>query len=277
MNALGNKQIWSLWELVHDFSPGRLIGALARVHAFIKLPDGQCHMTRADYDTAVAKCQIVRDEAEKFELDAGLAGAERLLAAVKGAVPRNNNMVMISAVQLQLIKTASLTTWSGVRDGLMKRLAISIEPHKVKLYEQAEPLYGNDVDVAFPGFVAENISEAGKCLALDRGTACVFHLMRALDKVVQLLGEKLNVTIIDKNNVDLDWGIILANMVAPISAMPKGPAKNEWSEAHTLLVHVKQAWRHPTMHPKDTYTPEEATKIFDAVGSFMQHMAKLVA
>jgi hypothetical protein len=60
--------------------------------------------------------------------------------------------------------------------------------------------------------------------------------------------------VVDKNNVDLEWGKILSNMSPPIEAMPKGNEKKEWSAAFTLLMHVKQAWRNPTMHPKQTYT-----------------------
>ena len=58
--------------------------------------------------------------------------------------------------------------------------------------------------------------------------------------------------------------------------MPRGPEKDKWSEALTLLVHVKQAWRNPTMHPKRTYTQAEADDIFRATRSFMQNLADLV-
>ena len=108
---------------------------------------------------------------------------------------------------------------------------------------------------------------------LGRYTASVFHLMRAMEIVVSSLGVK---TVIDKNNTDLEWGKILSNLKTPIEAMPKGKEKDDWSAALTLLVHVKQAWRNPTMHPKKTYTEEHAKEIFFATRSFMISLSALV-
>ena len=55
-------------------------------------------------------------------------------------------------------------------------------------------LFGDDVARAFPSSKGD-IDEAGKCLALDRGTACVFHLMRILEIGLQLLAAKLGISL----------------------------------------------------------------------------------
>jgi hypothetical protein len=142
------------------------------------------------------------------------------------------------------------------------------------LYAPSAPLFGQDVEDKFN--VAEDIAEAGKCLALGRTTSSVFHLMRTVEAAVKKLGEALNVTVVDKHNVDLAWGPILANINAAVGDMPKGDRKDEWSHACSLLYHVKQAWRNDTMHPKRTYTEKEAKKVFDATGAFMQALAQLI-
>ena len=36
--------------------------------------------------------------------------------------------------------------------------------------------------------------------------------MRIMERAVYALGEKIGATVIDRNNVNLDWGIILANI-----------------------------------------------------------------
>jgi hypothetical protein len=41
--------------------------------------------------------------------------------------------------------------------------------------------------------MAEDISEAAQCLALNRPTACVFHLMRVMETGVQILGNRLGI------------------------------------------------------------------------------------
>jgi hypothetical protein len=266
-------------ELVHAFSPGKLLSAAVRVHSFSEnLPTkANAHFKPNDYAETIREAEFIKGQAEKFDLDVGLAGIERVLQVL--ALAKSNTLpghLTLNGIECDLLQSACLTAFAGIRDGLVKRLAIAIEPAKTKYYLQPEPLFGPEVDSTFPGLVAEDISEAGKCLALDRGTACVFHLSRAMEAVVQKLGAKLAVTLTDKNNVDLDWGVIIANMRLKVEAMPKGPLRDEWSEHLSLLAHVKQAWRHPTMHPKQTYTPEEAGAVFDAVKSFMRHLAGLI-
>ncbi len=144
-----------------------------------------------------------------------------------------------------------------------------------QLYGQVQPIFGENVEYKFPQ-VSEDISEAGKCIALNRYTAAVFHLMRAMEAALKVLGIKLNVTVVDKDNVDLEWGKILSNLSSQIEYMPKGEPKQRWSSAFSLLLHAKTAWRNPTMHPKQTYTKEQAKEIFAATRSFMNSLTELV-
>ena len=100
--------------------------------------------------------------------------------------------------------------------------------------------------------------------------------MRAMEVNVTALGTKLGVTTIGSDNVELEWGKILSNIRAPIEAMQKGEAKEAWSNAFALLLHAKIAWRNPTMHPKQTYTTEQAKEIFAACKAFTPSLALLV-
>lgn len=59
-----------------------------------------------------------------------------------------------------------------------QRLFLYIPPQMVNLYE-AKELFGQPVEHAFPSAI-DDIEDAGKCLALGQGTACVMHLMRVL-------------------------------------------------------------------------------------------------
>lgn len=170
--------------------------------------------------------------------------------------------------------------WGEMISGACKELRERIEheldgkavysiPAMVELLEPSAPLFGKAVDDKFPT-AAEEISEAGKCLALGRSTASVFHLMRTMECAVRVLSEKIGIS--DTERV---WGNLLSDMAVKIEKLPKGNERNQWSEAHTLLYHVKQAWRNDTMHPKEVHTPEQAKSIFEAVKVFMQHLATL--
>jgi hypothetical protein len=73
---------------------------------------------------------------------------------------------------------------------------------------------------------------------------------------------------------------MLANMDGAIQKMTDKTAaqkrkKNRWSEARANLYHVKEAWRNESMHPKQTYTSEQAREVLEAVRVFMTALAKL--
>jgi HEPN domain-containing protein len=151
------------------------------------------------------------------------------------------------------------------------RIVFITNSRHTKYMTNDDPPFGRIVDDVFPT-ASEEIWEAANCLALSRPTACVFHLMRAMELAVQRLANRLDIT-----KVEREWGKLLSDISKAIEPMPKGAARDEWSAAHSHLYHVKQAWRNDTMHPKKTYTDDQAEAVFEAVKSFMVHLSPLVA
>ncbi len=163
---------------------------------------------------------------------------------------------------------------SRVRDGLESEYFLHLESRDVPLYAD-KSLFGPKVEAKFP-LAAEDIEEAGKCLALQRPTGCIFHLMRAMEVVVKRLGKRLGV-----KNVEKDWARILGVMAAAIAAMPntnkaEQKKREAWAQVYLNLYHVKQAWRNDTLQPKATYTREQAHEVFTATREFMVHLAGLI-
>jgi len=138
------------------------------------------------------------------------------------------------------------------------------------LYAPDEPLFGNDVQAKFASSTYE-IDEAGKCLAISRSTASVFHLMRILEIAIgairQCLGIRDPLKATDRN-----WGKILASIKDAIDQKTGWRRKDKdlFLEAYAHLDAVRAAWRNSTMHVEKTYTPEEAENVFRVVKGFMQ-------
>ena len=65
-----------------------------------------------------------------------------------------------------------------LNDELVGNFALMLSLEERRFYEQPAPLFGEKVEKAFQE-ASEDIAEAGKCLALGRSTAAVFHIMRA--------------------------------------------------------------------------------------------------
>jgi hypothetical protein len=142
---------------------------------------------------------------------------------------------------------------------------------QVRCYAKSE-LFGQDVNTKFP-MIQFDMVEAGNCYAMGRGTACVFHLMRIMEVGVQQFGTKLGVTFADAKN----WQNILDEINKAIKLLPpKDPATKAMCVASANLFAVKLAWRNEVMHPKDTYTLEEADTLIGQVKLFMGQLASII-
>ncbi len=157
---------------------------------------------------------------------------------------------------------------------LSGRSFYSISPEVLKYYGQPE-LFGPAVARKFKA-ARDDIERAGNCLALGESTACVLHLLRAMETALRRLAQRLHVPINPKDT----WGMILKNLDQGIQALPEKneqqkKKKSQWAECRTNLFHVKLAWRDDSMHGKVAYNAKQARNIMDRVESFMQHLATL--
>jgi hypothetical protein len=161
---------------------------------------------------------------------------------------------------------------SRLQDELSSATVIVIDEKLKDLCFPTGPLFGEEVELKFPQ-MSEDIAEAGKCLAFVRPTASVFHLMRVMEIAVQKFGDKLGVKLVN----DLNWQVILDQINKAIRALDhRLPETKKLAEAASHLYNVKVAWRNEVMHPKQTYTPEEADEIFKNVRSFIQRLEKFM-
>lgn len=161
-----------------------------------------------------------------------------------------------------------------------KRLVImAIEPGHVKYIDDAQFFDPSDpkaakVSVQFPS-AAEDVAEAGKCLACGRATACVMHLNRVMEVGLAALANAVGV------GSKSDWGKYLKEIDDKLQQRFKAsgvrtPDEQFYAEAYITFDGVRRAWRNPTMHVDKTYTVEHAEEILISLRSFMRHLATKV-
>jgi hypothetical protein len=144
-----------------------------------------------------------------------------------------------------------------------------------EFYEPAAPPFGIDVEANLSS-ANEDIYEASKCLALERSTACVMHLMRVCEVGLKALANTINVP------SQGDWGGYLRAIEDELSSRAKkaGARSSDeqfYSEAAIAFGHLKRAWRNPSMHVDKTYSPARAKEIFEAVKSFISFLATKIS
>lgn len=170
----------------------------------------------------------------------------------------------------ELIAAAIREITARIYDEMKNHLFMYIPTRQAEYYDKPEA-FGQDVNAKFPT-IQYDLVEAGNCYAAGRSTATVFHLMRIMETGVQRFGAKLGVSLVQEKN----WQNILDEINKAIKSLPRNPATIEMSQASANLYAVKLAWRNEVMHPKDTYTLEEAKNLIQQVRIFMQQIAKIV-
>lgn len=143
-------------------------------------------------------------------------------------------------------------------------------PSKHAGFYAAKPHFGEAVDDAFPS-AAQEIGDAAKCRALGQWTACVLHLMRALEPALNALAGYVAV------QPDQNWNTALNQIDAKLRAITKandGAEAEQWaSEASAHFRTVKNAWRNHAAHGRARYNEDEAVAIFDNVRFLMTTLA----
>jgi len=199
-------------------------------------------------------------ECEKLELRSALAHINRVLEYIN------------RGTELAVLERYFTEIQTRVVDDLSDRWFLHLPPPSVEFYRPTKPLFTAAVEAKFPQ-MSEDISEAAKCIALRRSTAAVFHLMRIMELGVQKFGDRLGVMLVQEKN----WQIILDQVNAAIRKLDaKQPATKAYAEAASHLYNVKVAWRNEVMHPKQTYTDEEASAIFGNVRTFVGDLVGLI-
>ena len=166
---------------------------------------------------------------------------------------------------------------AAIGQTLQRRTFLALTPSEGKIFLEGHRRFGKAVTDNLPSAIFD-LDESSKCRALGRHTAGVFHLMRALEIGLRVLGTTLNDPGLDPMK-NPSWERILGRCDNELKK-PHNKRSVEWqqdsqffSEATANLRAVKDAWRNPTVHVEKTYTEEEALGVYRATKTFLRHLA----
>jgi hypothetical protein len=167
---------------------------------------------------------------------------------------------------------------SMARNELRQRKFFYVAKERAAFYDN-KSLFGEAVAEKFPRATLD-IVEAGNCYALERSTACVFHLMRVIPYGMQILAKKLKVKYGAPFEC-LDWGSIIQPIDKAVrqlqqSARTKKRIEDQkyYSEIVSHLYFCKDAWRNHVSHGRDPYDMPQAKSVMDHVGLVLSLLAK---
>jgi hypothetical protein len=262
--------LWSLWELMLKQAAlefGRAVAQLAVMEV-------GCHYARQSQphvliDSSGTLEQSARDILGNLKRVCILSDMQEVLPEIDRFAQSLNGQAKI-----EQIGSSAAHLKFRLLDDLQADFYFQVDRPDVPLYGQ--PLaFGEAVAKKFKTVLPE-IENAGNCLALRQPTACVFHLMRAMEGAVRTLGRRLNMTIAPQTT----WRQLTGGMDGKIRGMPERndrekKKKEAWEAARANLHHVGSVWRNSTMHPGKSYTRSQAHDVYAAVRVFMNGLCAL--
>jgi hypothetical protein len=167
-----------------------------------------------------------------------------------------------------------------LEDELAGKQLLCLTAKEEDYFNPRVPLFDSNVDAKFAASAAFDIAEAGKCLALGRSTAAVFHLMRTTETGIRATATCLGIPDPVKPAAR-NWSIVLKTIKAEVDrrngatpAIWSDPADREFfEEVYVSLDAIRNPWRNATMHVENKYTEDEAEHILAAVKGFMKKLA----
>ena len=145
-------------------------------------------------------------------------------------------------------------------------------PRDKEPYFQRDDLFGSEVAAAFPSS-ADDIQQAGTCFALGLAHACVFHLMRVLERGLRVIAGEVGVDFDHRswaNGIDAIEAAIKKNATSTGVDVKR---RKVMAEAAVHLRFVKDAWRNDVIHAGEPYDTGKAQSVLDHVRDFMRALA----
>jgi hypothetical protein len=127
-----------------------------------------------------------------------------------------------------------------------------------------------------------NLNDAKICYGMELGTACVFHCMRAAEKILTTLAVSLG-----RNPTRENWQNIIEAIesdIRDLDNLQKGADREKkqtfYSQAAMQFRYIKNAWRNHVMHGRMSYDPKQAHDIWqhvcDMLGSVCTELEELI-
>lgn len=264
---LFSHKIISLWDM-KDLCYS-MVHVTSHVNYFVMVAEEETKNVRwtvTESKKVQANLQQLIPALESMELTTTLTACQETLAELQAG--------MCGQKRAEQLAKELRTTFRRECEGV---IFVSVPRTFMRYYEDrrkdGEPIVlvvPQEVHDNFPT-VRDEIMEAGKCIALGRNTACVYHLLRGMEVGLESLARAVGVTT-PKDN----WGAYLNAIESALKTTftPKNAAERDYySQCASFFHAVKVAWRNPTMHIEKTYTSEHAEEIFGSVKTFMRHLA----
>jgi hypothetical protein len=267
-------------QLAQVLDAHQRLGKMLLVFQVFGIPQQEAKMEEADFSSISDAVADLRPALQAAGLTSALLSLERFNEVLNEGTRKDASVVFNGKQAASLYRHADHVQIK-INDDLSTKLVLIMPAESKALYEPEQPLFGADVDIKFKRKARREISEAGKCLALQRFTACVFHLMRTVEVAIEAMRICLELPPTNKGQHKA-WGAALQRFREEIERRDDLTYVHQWNsmadrkffgEVYMSLVAIKDGCRDDTMHVESDYNKQEAEHLFAMVKGFMQKIA----
>ena len=271
-------QIWNLSEIMRQYNVWQLANALAHVTQ-MQLDAEEQLRTRGDASVPVERMntwyvpclKMCNAECERLELTAAL---NRLAPF---------NFEIRQGISWSELRNQAKTMLEAIHSELCFRRFAFVPTEKATLHDRFA--FGwEEIWKKFPE-VKEDSQDAIDCYALEKNTACVFHMMRVAEMGLRSIAKKVKVKLTDKKEplpVEFaTWNKVIDGIktkIAVVRTKPKSARQNEqlqfYSDAADQCTYIRDLWRNDVSHHRKTFNDGEALGVLTRVQQFMGLLAK---
>lgn len=205
--------------------------------------------------------------AEKLGLNATVGQSGRISEQALGGVGVETICYLLRDLEATLVGEMAKPVFLALRGDLSK------------FYDEDDKAFwGDEVHKGFPKS-AHDIGEASRCFALERWDACVHHLMRAVEHAIRKWAKDLKL----KTKLPLDLENLEQILQASESKHKEVKQQKKTRKRDVDLKYVaetsghfgfiKDAWRNPGAHARETYDERKANNLMVHVEAFMRLLA----
>ena len=247
--------LWSLWDMMELKAKPfvNAVRALAVVEEVLRIGGGE--ELKAKTSSATAKRVVPAlgefvDACVALGADVSKMAAEELIEKLEGG-----------KLTFGVLHEEVRHLHKYFERHLVSTKLFGLNPDDARYYDAALEMFGECVIASFPSAASE-VDEAGKCLALGRPAAAIFHLMRVVE-----IGLRSIAPLFGIEEPKPDWGKVI-RAIDDYLKFPKKERKLEMEDEYLAAVSaqmhaVKLAWRNQTMHVDTTFSLENAREIFE--------------
>jgi hypothetical protein len=271
-------QIWSLSEIMRSYNVWQLAHSLAyltqmQLDAEERLraqEDAKVPVERMNnwYVPLLKLCQA---ECERLELTAAINRMHPFNLEIRQGISwsemRNQAKALLEAIHSELC---------------FRRFAF-VTTAKATLHDTFALQWGV-IWTQFPD-VKEDSQDAVDCYALEKNTACVFHMMRVAEMGLRSIAKKVKVKLTDKKEplpVEFaTWNKVIDGIKTKIAAVrtkPKSTRQNEqlqfYSDAADQCTYIRDLWRNDVSHHRKSFNDGEALGVLTRVQQLMEFLAR---